>query len=532
MADGIQTLPATGEPLDHMRTGPPAWLLAALLAAALLPLFSTPLLPFIDFYNHLARYYVLAHLSDSAVLRQNYASHWVLLPNIGLDVIGTALLKLIPAWAAGHVLAVLILTTQFCGMMYFHRALTGRVSMLVAVLQVPLLYSYVLNWGFSNFLFGLGLAFAAAGWWLCHRDRGWRAVPLASLFAVGIFFTHAFAFGLYGLLLGSLELGLLLGAREVRATIWLRQVALIGVLAVLPIILFAATTAARSHDGLTNADESFIRLRASGALLGRLGDLVWYRLETILRVAEGPSFAADAAWSIAVAALLALLLVRRRLTLRAAAGPALIIGVILMALIPPTLFEVGFVADRVPLYVALLFAAALEPRGAPGGIDRAAAVGLGTLVALRLLTLAWDWQAYAHSYREFRAVAARLPPGSLVDNLMVGGSEHAARVPRCGMYEPLLVTQFGQVAPLFADPAKQPMLQIGPLAGAVAALAADTGGAREIAGGDLDLLLRRLQDAGHFDYVLVCNADRLRHPFPTNITVVAHTRQFALLRLR
>ena len=96
----------------------------------------------------------------------------------------------------------------YSGVLYFNRVLTGQRSLLVAVLLLPLLYSYIFNFGFANFLLGLGFAFWAAGWWISHRDRPWLAVPVACLFAVAIFFTHGLAFGLYGILVASLEVGL------------------------------------------------------------------------------------------------------------------------------------------------------------------------------------------------------------------------------------------------------------------------------------------------------------------------------------
>lgn len=529
MSDGGADVVEHGRGRGEVATTP-GWQLAALFVVALLPLFSTPLLPFIDFYNHLARYHVLAHLADSAFLQQFYASRWALLPNIGLDVIGTALLKVVPAWAAGHVIAVLILATQYAGVLYFHRALTGRVSLLVAVLMVPLLYSYILNWGFSNFLFGLGLAFAAAGWWLRHR--GWRGVLLASLFALAIFFTHAFAFALYGLLLGSLELGYLWMARERRPLAWARALAPVAVQAVLPALLFVLTATAKSTEGLTNADEAITRLRAKGALLQRVLDLAWYRLETIVRVAEGPSFAADALWFAAVAALVGLLLWRGRLAVVRLAWPALAVGLLLTVVIPPTLFAVGFVADRVPLYVALLFVAGLEPRRAARGIERGVEAALAVLVALRLLSIAWSWQGYARTYPEFEVVAAAIPPGSLVNQLMVGGAEQAARVPRCGMYAPLLITNYGQVVSLFADPAKQPLAEVGALAAGVAAMPADRGVLTGIDADFYDGFLRSLHDARRFDYVLICNADRLPRALPAFAPIVARTAHFAVVRLR
>ena len=42
-------------------------------SSALIPLLVTPVLPLIDFYNHLARFFVLAHLGSSSALQAHYA---------------------------------------------------------------------------------------------------------------------------------------------------------------------------------------------------------------------------------------------------------------------------------------------------------------------------------------------------------------------------------------------------------------------------------------------------------------------------
>src|SRR3546814_6249034 len=65
----------------------------------MIPLLATPVLPLIDFYNHIARYYVLSHLYE-ARLAANYASAWALPPNLGLDALATPLLGVIPPLAA------------------------------------------------------------------------------------------------------------------------------------------------------------------------------------------------------------------------------------------------------------------------------------------------------------------------------------------------------------------------------------------------------------------------------------------------
>src|SRR3546814_6579928 len=70
----------------------------------MIPLLATPVLPLIDFYNHIARYYVLSHL-DEARLAANYASAWALLPNLGLDALATPLLGVMPPLAAARLIA-------------------------------------------------------------------------------------------------------------------------------------------------------------------------------------------------------------------------------------------------------------------------------------------------------------------------------------------------------------------------------------------------------------------------------------------
>ena len=68
----------------------------------------TPVLPLTDFYAHIARYYILANLAESQTLQQNYEAAWQLLPNLGLDVLGVGILKILPPLIAAKLIAGLI----------------------------------------------------------------------------------------------------------------------------------------------------------------------------------------------------------------------------------------------------------------------------------------------------------------------------------------------------------------------------------------------------------------------------------------
>gem|GEM_PF-1699227 len=510
---------------------PSLTLLAVIFIMALLPLLTTPILPFIDFYNHIARYFILAHLSQDLVLQRFYVSNWSLLPNIGLDMLATPVLWLAPPWIGGHLLAALIMLTQYCGVLYFHRALTGRVSLVVAILLVPMLYSYILFWGFGSFVFGLGLAFAAAGWWLNHRAMPWRAFPVAAIFAVAIFLTHGFAFALYGVLIASLELGSETRGRGWSVKISARRLAPVVAQAVIPAGLFLMTATLSSAGGVSNVDRSIMRLLDHGSLLHRLGEIALYRLETIVRVAEGPSVGADVIWFAAMAGVVAFLLCTKRLALVRAVWLAVAIGMLLVLIVPPAMFGVGYVSDRIPFYVALLFIAGLSPTAIADRGRAAALTAITVLAGIRLISIALSWQSYARDYRDFETVARAIPTGSLVADLMVGGIAHSSRAPRCGMYGPSLVIGYHQAVPLFANDTQQPMRQIGRLAAGVAAFQPAVGTWVGVNPDEYDRYLEALRAAGYFQYVLVCNANLLPRPLPTFAKIVSQTPRFELLRL-
>ncbi len=315
-------------------------ILAGLFAVAMIPVLVTPVLPLIDFYNHLARFFVLSHIGSSGFLQAHYQAHWALLPDIGVDVLATPLLYILPPLLAGHVIVIAILAIQYGGVLYFHRALTGGTSLLVAVLLLPLLYSYVLNWGFANFLLGLGLAFWAAGWWIRHRARPALAVPVSCVLALLIFFSHGIAFVLYGVLLAMLEIGFFLragqrrddGGGPRRAADLVRALALLSVQAVIPLAYFllwqGGLAAGGQIDALAAAREPFAAWLARAA---------YNHLESMLRVEEGPALWFDIATLFGQCAIVGLLIVRGRLSLARPAWLAALV-VLLLALVPLPLY--------------------------------------------------------------------------------------------------------------------------------------------------------------------------------------------------
>lgn len=523
--DGIDTAGRAALPRQE---GTARLLLLALFIVALLPLAITPVLPLIDLYNHVFRFDVLSRLASDPLLVANYTPQWALLPNIGLDVIAAGLLKFVPATWLPHIIVGLIFLTMFGGVVAFNRALTGRASPLPALLVMPLLYSWILNWGFVNFLLGLGLVFAGAAAWLHLRDRTALRLAVAIPAAVLIFLCHGVAFALYGLLIAALELGHWLRQRPRRLAALMQALGMCLVQAVLPVMLFFASPTVGAAGGLTNADETVARLWAAGGLAQKLQQLLFYRLETMVRVAEGAGFGVDALWLAGVLALLLWLWRSRLIDVPAMAWPAIGVGALLVLFCPPALFGVGAVADRMPLFLALLLVGSLRPAiGLRAG--NPAVIGLAALVAVRLVSIAVQWQGTAADLADLDRVAARLPPAQLITGFAPGATPHEDVPERCDMYPHVLAMRHRQIMPLFAFRTAQPITMAGRLARADAIADAQVPPLRK-AGGPPVRIVEALAAAG-FDYVLMCQVSE-RDVLPkTSFPVVAQAGRFRLLRL-
>jgi hypothetical protein len=507
---------------------------AAIFAVAILPVLTTPIIPLIDFYNHLARFFVLATLDHTPFLQKSYASGWAIMPNIGLDLIGAELLRWIDPMRAGHIIVVAMMANIYASVLVFNRRLTGCWSLLTAILLVPLLYSFIFIWGFANFLFGLGLCFWGASWWLAWRGRPWIGVPVACVIAVAVFLSHGLAFVLYGLLLGSLELGFFLTARERRLSSLAAYGVALAVQAVAPAILFlvSATAAATASSGVTGADEAIRKLVHTGGLADRLVQIIIYRLQTIFRVAEGPSLWFDVASLIVTVALLAALARRGRLRLHPVAWPALALAAVLVIFLPPGVLGVAYAADRMPLFFALIFVGAVVFRPRGDRFEKACVGALLALVILRIVALGVQWQEYRRDFAQFRTVAAAIPSSQTVQFVYISRLTRVEPGPRCEMYGPLLALLYGQATPLFADNTQQPLKIIGDLRQGIDALPANPhlqgiGEARY----ERDVVAASAK-AGRFGYVLVCNADRLPGPLPANVSVAAQSGRFQVLRIQ
>lgn len=80
------------------------WLASTALAVILLaPLTLTEIPPPLDYPNHLARMQILAHGGNDPALSHTYRAEWSILPNIGIDLVMPALMRLLPLALTGKI---------------------------------------------------------------------------------------------------------------------------------------------------------------------------------------------------------------------------------------------------------------------------------------------------------------------------------------------------------------------------------------------------------------------------------------------
>lgn len=440
------------------------WLVAAL---CLVPALTAPVLPLIDFYAHAFRYAILADAGRDPWFAENYRVAWNLLPNLGLDAIGTALFRLLPPLAAARVVALIAIAAPFAGVLVLARCLRGQAGTLSVALAGILAHSFILGWGFANFLLGLGLALAALGLWIAGRGAPARQLALAVPAGIVVFLTHGFVFALWGVLLAAVEVALALesGRRGLR-TLPLRALRLLAVAAV-PTALFLASATSGGEGGVTGTVSNLAARLRDGSLGTRLLDEVWIRADAGLRVAESGWPPGDRLFGAALWALLAAGLVTGRLRLDRRLGPAAWAAAALVVLVPPGLFGVGHLAERMPLLLLALLAAGLAPARQTAGAP-VLVRAISVLLPLHLLMVTLVWARSGDAYRDFLAAAERLPARSLAAPAFAAESQSRDDQKACKPLSFLLGLDRGLAVPTFANPAQQPLEIVGPLAAAMA----------------------------------------------------------------
>lgn len=356
-----------------------AWFMAC-WAAASFPLFVLHGVPGVDTPNHAVRIHLLDKLRASEALNQFYQSDWKLLPNLALDLV-------LAPWAYLFHIDALLLMKLFIvatfgitglGFAWLNREWNGKWSYW-GLCGFLLCYSYILGFGFNNFLFGLGLALTTLAWdrRLAGRNR-YRSLILALSLPALILF-HLTAFGLF--LMAHLVFRYL---RKDLKSAWPGTV--VGTIAAL-IILFSSNTGTSTtlfvYDGIR------------------------HRITTILTPLFCGSFYRDLIFQSVLGIMLAYCLIKKWLKLNREAFIVFWVFLAVVLVAPHQALTSAYISARLPLWLLLIVGALFAPR-------EASPWPILLLVALRSADMSSRYLAYNPMLDQVKQDVLSLPEQSLV----------------------------------------------------------------------------------------------------------------------
>ena len=499
--------------------------------ACLVPLFVTPVLPLIDFYAHVARYYILGNIASDPSLGENYVPMWRLLPNLGLDVLGATVMSAVPPLIGAKLLAALVILAPFLGALSLCHALHGRTSLLNVALAGQLSFSFILTWGFANFILGVGIGLWALGLWISNAGRPQLQLAVGVVLGTLIMLVHGLAFGLWGLLLGCVEIMLIRAAMPISVSVIIWRLARLCIVAVLPVALFQLSNTAEAEQGVAGAFTNLRGYIQDGGLWPRLAEEALQRIDSFLRVAETSFPLLDRVvglvlWGLLLAGFLSgALRLDRRLWLATALAGALVF------LMPPNLFGVGHLAERMPFLLLSLLAAGVSL--APGAHDRPARAAatlnaalpalMAALFAVHMVLVTVGWARDGQNYRRFLDTAQDIRPGGLAYAVYFDDARQRDIGRHCKPLLFLLLLQNGTAVSTFANPTQQPLSLTGPLKAALVSARAMIPSTLEV---DRAEMLENLAAAG-FETVVFCDV-ALPADQPTEAQLAGQGRGWAL----
>lgn len=227
MSATITAVPAK-DPLDCRSPRPavtPGWLssgnlILLLLALGIAPLILPTVAPLIDLPQHISRYRIAFEYDTSPYFKQWFDFHWVLVGNLGVDLVVQTLAPLLGVEGATKFAILAIPFLTIAGILLIAREVHGRIPP-TAALAAVLTYNFAFNFGFVNYALSAGIALLAFGFWL-RLGRLKRRNLRAFLFApIGflVWLCHACGWGILGVLIFTWELA----SARTSGTSWTRS---------------------------------------------------------------------------------------------------------------------------------------------------------------------------------------------------------------------------------------------------------------------------------------------------------------------
>jgi hypothetical protein len=507
-----------------------AVLVSVVLLIVLMPLILCVVPPLHDYPFHLARADILASMNGSRFLQAHYQQGSFLLPNVGMDVVMIPLTRSMPIMLAGRVFLGIVVIVMLTGTIALHASLHRRLSPW-PLLAGFFLYNWIFMYGFLNYLLGVGLMLWATAGWIALRDHAvvWR-LAWAMMMALILLACHLVTFGLFGILVAGFELQRAIQAARTRRSAAARDV----ILAALPFIIALAIFAALSPTAG--------QVKEVIAYHGGMGwkPLVAYR--TLFTTAGWPDLLMTAPLVIGVA----WAIVRRNLHFAWPMAMAVALLVVTFAIMPFYLFGSQFGDARLPVAILLVVVASTGVTTATERAQSVLTLGVLALLCAHSVAIARDWAASDAKFAAFTAAFRLLPDGTTLYAATAGAypSVDYRDAEGLALWHPPLkhVVSYASlgrevfVPSTWADPFKQPM-GVAPAFAAVKDFQGENP-FKTPTSADVTAIISQIHQfraaggaLGPPDCLLLLYPDRLQGELPSNVSIIARSTDFVLLRL-
>ena len=183
------------------------WPVIAIALLVALPILLPPVLPLADLGGHLGRYVIQLDAGRDPQLAQWYTFHWLLIPNLGVDLLVQALGPWLGIEAAVRTIVFATVFLQALGILAVSRVVHGRITPF-AIFALPFVYAHSLLYGFLNYTLSLGLLWCSLALWIAMSDRSTarRRWAVFALVATLMWVCHLVGWALLCIAAGSQEL--------------------------------------------------------------------------------------------------------------------------------------------------------------------------------------------------------------------------------------------------------------------------------------------------------------------------------------
>jgi hypothetical protein len=377
------------------------------------PLLWVRIPPLVDYPNHLARMWILVHGAEIPELAASYAVHWRILPDLAMDLVVSALSWVMPVEQAGRAFVALTMLALVAGTLTLHYVLHRRLEAW-PICSVLFVYNAALFWGFLNCLFATGVyLFAFSGWIVTRHWRWGTRVLTFSAVASLLLILHLFAFGLYGLSVGSYELASRITGRRLT----LRSLAECSkiFLQFVPGVMLWYASLAHSGSTATSYGDPLFKL---------------YAVISPFTFGVQPT-ALDLFTGLVGILFLAFAIITGSLKIAREMRVPLVVITLLLLVVPHRVSGAAFADIRLPvaLVFVLIASTRFEASRKQGLLSFVAAASL--VLGLRVWGVTHAWRDYDHWFTEFREASAVIPPGAklLVVEAPLSGQEQLPGVP-------------------------------------------------------------------------------------------------------